>query len=63
VGLVTGKVQRELGAWRVETVKDFFFINSQDVSVLKSGLNLRALIYFNGLGKKERRARIEHISF
>jgi hypothetical protein len=43
-----------------------FFYLFQDVSVLKSSLNPRALIsavYFNVLGKKERRARVEQISF
>ena len=66
VCLVKGKVQRELGAWRVETVEEFFLFDFQDVSVSKSSLNPRALIsavYFNGLGKKERRARVEQISF
>ena len=43
-----------------------FLFDLQDVSVLKSSLNPRALIsvvYFNVLGKKERLARIEQISF
>jgi hypothetical protein len=49
-----------------EQSRRIFLFDLQDVSVLKSSLNPRALIsvvYFNGWGKKERRARVEQISF
>jgi hypothetical protein len=54
-----GKVKGELGVRRVETVMEFVFI---DFSVSKSSPSPRTLTsveYFNGLGTKERRARVE----